>query len=370
MKKERVIAHISPDEFEKSSSFIQANIRGLEGIVVPYFGGYMPRFSEGNEELKLGLIDRFIFKIKGDIHGLSRSEFALYKSLKRHRVDLIFAEYGPTASAVYRVANALKIPLLVHFHGYDVYHQPTVSKHKAHYQQIIAHGAKAIAVSKEMRETLISWGFPAQDVVYSPCGCHTQFLELPLPSERKGFVAVGRMVDKKGPLFTIQAFHRAIQDGLSETLTFIGDGPLMPVCRQYVEDNQLQKNILFLGHQSHDIVLQCMLKAKVFLQHSVTSHEGDREGTPVSIVEAMAVGMPVVSTRHAGIQDVVRHGVDGFLVSEGDVSSMADFIVQLANDPAGCERMGSEGRSAVRAHYTDKIHLQTINDFILNNWNG
>ncbi|MBM3427226.1 MAG: glycosyltransferase [Bacteroidetes bacterium] len=370
MKKELNIAHISPDEFEKSSSFIQANIMGLEGNVFPYFGGYMPRYFGKHEELSLGLLDRIVFKVKGNIRGLSRNEYALYKSLKENEVDLIFAEYGPTASAVYRVAKALKIPLLVHFHGYDVYHQPTVSKQKKHYQKIIAQGATAIAVSKEMRQTLISWGFDADDVVYSPCGCHTKFLELSLPSERNGFVAVGRMVDKKAPLLTIQAFHRALKEGLKDTLTFIGDGPLMPVCKQYVDENELQKNVVFLGYQSHEVVLQAMLQAKVFLQHSVTSQEGDREGTPVSIVEAMAVGMPVISTVHAGIQDVVRHGVDGFLVSEGDVESMADFILRLAKDAAGCERMGKEGRAVVRSHYTDKIHLQTINDFILKRNNG
>ncbi len=363
MKKLR-IAHISQDVFEKSSSFIQANIEGLDGTVVPFYGGYLPNKMGSGIDLKINFFEKVIFRFQQNILGLNRSEYALYKSIKQERIDVVFTEYGPAACAIVKVIERLQIPLLIHFHGYDVYHQPTVNKHKGTYSKLISIATGVIAVSKEMRQELIHWGFPAEKVVYSPCGCHSRFVELPLQSSRSGFLAVGRMVEKKGPLYTIKAFEKALKKGLDDHLTFIGDGPLLEECMQYVRQNGLERYIHFLGHQSHDFVLERMLNARIFLQHSVTSSEGDKEGTPVSVVEAMAVEMPVISTAHAGIQDVVGQGVSGFLVAEKDIDGMADYILKLAKDDALCVKMGSEGRIAVKGNYTDKTHLKTINDFI------
>jgi glycosyltransferase involved in cell wall biosynthesis len=358
------IAHISPDIFEKSSSFIQANILGLDGTVVPFYGGYFPTKWGNNFPLELSIWEKFVFKFKNQIGGLNRAEYSFYKALKRERIDLIFTEYGPTACAIMRTIEKYKAPLLVHFHGYDVYHLPTVRKHKANYEKLISLQANAIAVSKEMKQELISWGFPSERVIYSPCGCHSRFVELQVPKERSGFIAVGRMVEKKGPLYTIKAFEMALKNGLKDNLTFIGDGPLMDTCKEYVVENKLGDYIHFLGHQSHDFVLERMLNAKVFLQHSVTSSEGDKEGTPVSVVEAMAVCMPVISTYHAGIQDVVAHGENGFLVREKDIAEMSKYILALAEDEEKCREMGNSGRTSVQKNFTDKAHLAAINDFI------
>ena len=358
------IAHISPDTFEKSSSFIQANIQGLEGIVVPFYGGALPNRSGNGDLLGLNVFERAIYKFRNQVLGLNRSEYAFYKAIRENRIDIVFTEYGPTACAIARVIERLKIPLIIHFHGYDVYHQPTLNKYKGTYSKLSSIATGVIAVSKEMRQELIHWGFPAEKVVYSPCGCHSRFVELPLPSSRSGFLAVGRMVEKKGPLYTIEAFEKALKKGLDDHLTFIGDGPLLEECMQYVRQNGLERYIHFLGHQAHDFVLERMLNARIFLQHSVTSSEGDKEGTPVSVVEAMAVEMPVISTVHAGIQDVVGQGVSGFLVAEKDIDGMADYILKLAKDDALCAKMGHEGRIAVKGNYTDKSHLKTINDFI------
>lgn len=358
------IAHISPDVYERSSSFIQANISGLLGTVIPFYGGYFPTGYGQNSMIQLDLWDKIKFKILGKINGLNRAEYALYKVLKQQKIDLVFTEYGPSACAMIHVLRQLSIPVVIHFHGYDVYHQPTVTKHKSNYDKLIGMGAHAIAVSKEMRQELIHWGFPEHRVIYSPCGCHARFVQLPVQSHRQGFIAVGRMVEKKGPLFTIQAFEYALKKGMQDQLTFIGDGPLLASCQEYVQRNGLSEHIHFLGHQSHDFVLESMLKSRIFLQHSVTSSEGDKEGTPVSIAEAMAVEMPVISTFHAGIQDVVTSGENGYLVHEKDIAGMGDFILELSNNQERCMEMGKTGRITVENHYTDILHLKSINQFI------
>ena len=95
-----------------------------------------------------------------------------------------------------------------------------------------------------------------------------------------------------------------------------------------------------------------MLQARAFVQHSMTAPGGDSEGTPVAILEASAAGLPVVSTRHAGIPDVVVEGTTGFLVDEGDTDGMARHLVALADDPGLADELGRNAAQHVRQHFT------------------
>ncbi|MFM8421765.1 MAG: glycosyltransferase, partial [Verrucomicrobiota bacterium] len=88
---------------------------------------------------------------------------------------------------------------------------------------------------------------------------------------------------------------------------------------------------------------------------------GDMEGTPVAIIEAQSAGLPVVSTRHSGILDIVVHNETGFLVDEGDVAAMAEHMCTLLDDPELAKRMGAAGKKRIREHFTMEHHIQTIN---------
>jgi glycosyltransferase involved in cell wall biosynthesis len=95
-----------------------------------------------------------------------------------------------------------------------------------------------------------------------------------------------------------------------------------------------------------------MQQARAFVQHSITTHDGDSEGTPVAILEAGASGLPVVSTRHAGIQDAVIHEKTGLLVAEGDIHAMAEHMTRLAKDPQLAADLGKAGRDWVSSEYS------------------
>jgi glycosyltransferase involved in cell wall biosynthesis len=103
-----------------------------------------------------------------------------------------------------------------------------------------------------------------------------------------------------------------------------------------------------------------MQRARAFVQHSVTAPDGDSEGTPVAIIEAQMSGLPVVSTRHAGIPDVVIDGETGFLVNEGDVAGMGRMMARLASQPALAARLGESARRRALAGYTLSRHLEQL----------
>ncbi len=95
-----------------------------------------------------------------------------------------------------------------------------------------------------------------------------------------------------------------------------------------------------------------MRQVRAFVQHSMTAISGDSEGTPVGILEAGGAGLPVISTYHAGIPDVVEDGITGYLVNEGDIELMADRMIAVAQDSALAARMGVAAQAKVLSNYT------------------
>jgi glycosyltransferase involved in cell wall biosynthesis len=140
----------------------------------------------------------------------------------------------------------------------------------------------------------------------------------------------------------------------------IGEGPLLKQCQDLAATLGVSDAITFLGGQDHSIVQGEMKSARCFVQHSILAPSGDCEGTPVSILEAGAAGLPVVSTRHAGIPDVVVEGKTGFLVDEEDEVGMADHMIDLARHPDLAARMGKAAREHVRENFSMDRSLDNL----------
>jgi len=166
-------------------------------------------------------------------------------------------------------------------------------------------------------------------------------------------IAVGRMVAKKAPILLLDAFRRAAERVPELRLDYLGAGALLGTVRQYVAAMDLQHRVRLHGAVSSDTVCQLMRDADIFLQHSMTDPEtGDQEGLPVAILEAMAQGLPVIATRHAGIPEAVEADQSGYLVDEGDTKAMAAFIMQLAGDAGGRAALGHRGWERCAQLYT------------------
>jgi glycosyltransferase involved in cell wall biosynthesis len=166
------------------------------------------------------------------------------------------------------------------------------------------------------------------------------------------FLSVGRFTAKKAPDLTLRAFARVRQKVPGAQLRMVGFGPLLEPCRKLAGELGLDGAVTFLGACPPPVIQGEMRRARCFVQHSIVAPDGDSEGTPVSILEAGASGLPVVSTRHAGIPDVVLDGVTGLLVEEGDVEGMACALVRLALDPDLAARLGQAARQRIAEHFS------------------
>ena len=132
----------------------------------------------------------------------------------------------------------------------------------------------------------------------------------------------------------------------------IGDGPLWEGCRELAGSLGVREAIEFSGPLPHKALQSEMHQARCFVQHSIEAASGDCEGLPVGILEAGACGLPVISTRHAGIPDVVIEGETGFLVDEGDVEGMAHHMLRIAQDPSLAAKLGQAARRRIESQFS------------------
>jgi glycosyltransferase involved in cell wall biosynthesis len=159
----------------------------------------------------------------------------------------------------------------------------------------------------------------------------------------------------------LQALHLARQSTPALHLDLIGDGELRADVERTIVDLGLTNHVTLHGAQPHAFVLEAFQRADLFVQHSLTDPEtGDEEGLPVAILEAMAAGLPVVSTRHAGIPDAVQHESNGLLVPEGDVTGMAQAITTLALDETKRQAMGQTGHRRALDHFSAQQEITAL----------
>jgi colanic acid/amylovoran biosynthesis glycosyltransferase len=253
------------------------------------------------------------------------------------------AEYGPVGVQFASVCRAAKVPLFVHFHGYDGSLLLRDSVVVRNYGRLFRLASGIIAPSRFLAKNLLAIGCPPDKLHVIPYGIDPTRLTITRRDPQR-ILAVGRLVDKKAPHLTIRAFGQIASDYPKAQLDMLGDGPLAETCSSLITDLGLEGRVRMHGAQPHSHVVQLMGEASIFVQHSVTAANGDTEGLPVAILEAMASALPVVATRHSGIPEAVVDGTTGLLVEEHDVDAMASALSQLLADPELGEHMGLAGR--------------------------
>lgn len=367
MQKKLNIAIFSPFE-SATETFIKAH-KSLPFNVKYFYGGFVPAFLEGQGSIKKGA--HFKKAMKKIFNGkFDFSESQLIKYLKRNKIDCVLAEYGPTGVASLNVLKFLRIPLIVHFHGYDASQTDIINQYRKGYSRMFDYASKIIAVSNVMKESLINIGCPANKILVNPCGPQTISLNKASNYKTKSFISVGRFVDKKAPYYSILAFKIANKEHPGSTLTMIGDGPLLNACKNLSRYLNIGDKVIFTGSLGHEEVFDQMSKSFAFVQHSIVAENGDSEGTPVAILEAQAIGLPVISTRHAGIPEVVIDGKTGLLCAEHDIEAMSRNMVDLLNDPQYASQLGKNGKDHVRENFSLEKHLEILKETIITSVNS
>jgi len=372
----RVVCLLARHKFLSSETFIQAHLgrlparvhlihgppvveRPVEGVPG---GNWFPTRTKDDLPLRSPL-ERVADVLLREFHVESTRlrDRAFRRFLRREKVDAVLAEYGPNGVNILEACEREGCPVVVHFHGFDAYTDALLKTYREGYARLFASAAAIVAVSHDMERQLLDLGAPRARLFYNPCGVDTSLFRGADPAKAPPlFLSVGRFVEKKAPQLTLLAFREVLRACPEARLVMIGDGELREGCQQMAGPLGIAHAASFPGTRSQAEVAAGMRAARGFVQHSMRTSSGNSEGTPVTILEAGAAGLPVVATRHAGIRDVVRDGETGLLVEEGDVEAMAAHMLALARDPELAATLGGRAREHVVANFSMQKSITTL----------
>jgi glycosyltransferase involved in cell wall biosynthesis len=357
-----------PNRNNYSETFIHNHLTHLKPEIT-LSGGWRPYLTKENESIitiPAGELIRIgIKRIFSGLYPYFYTYF-LTKYLQKEKPDVLLAEYGIVGVAVMEACQKTNTRLVVHFHGFDASHRPTIEQYRKQYKRLFEIADTIVVVSNDMAAQLIAMGAPESKVINNPYGVETQKFYGAKPQEAEEIVlAVGRFTGKKAPHLTLKAFDKVLEKHPDAQLVMIGGGELLASSQKLVEELKMKHAVQILGIKSPAEVAEWQRKARVFVQHSIVNPEnGDSEGTPNTVLEASAAGLPIVSTRHAGIKEAVTHGETGYLVDEGDYLQMAVRLCELLEKPALAQTMGEKARLKMKNEYEMETRIRKLKEIL------
>lgn len=328
------------------------------------WGNGVPVLSLRSNPTKVQGLSLLLQRAGFDFTRLSSSgSVKILTEIKKQNIDHILCHYGTFAVQNSDLLQEAGQPLFVHFHGYDVFFDlcqadaPGKPVHPQNYLEELKqlkNKAVFIAGSEFMKSKLVAAGFSGNNI-------QVKYYGVPIPDFQKvhqktediQILHLGRLVDFKSPDRTIKAFEIACSRGLKANLVMVGNGPLKVTCELLRLRSPYKDSITILDPISPEQAQRMYLESDIYTQHNLTgeiTHQA--EGFGVSIIEAMAIGLPFVGTRSGGIVESVVENVTGVLNDPEDVEAQAESFLELAGNPELRQKMGEAGRKRVAEHFS------------------
>jgi len=303
--------------------------------------------------------------------SISFAHRILIREINKSGINRVLCQYGEFATNFMSVWNEVNVPLYIHFHGYDATFDLRYSdkpekkyftdEYLANLLELAKHSTM-IANSEFTKLLLTKAGIP-------PNRIFVKYLGVPVSticgknytSKKVKILHLGRLVDFKSPDRTIKAFEIAREKGLNGQLIVAGDGPLRTCCELLKARSKYRDSIRILGAVTADHAKKLISDSDIFTQHNIMGEiTRQSECFGVSVIEAMAEGLPVVCTRSGGINETVIDGKTGILVDPGDIEGQADAIYKLSVDPSLRQKLGTGGHKHVLDNFSIKQEAERL----------
>ncbi len=272
--------------------------------------------------------------------------------------DIIHCQFGVLGPEGVHIKQVLggTIKVVTSFRGYDA--TKVLHRDPHLYDELFESGDLFLPVSRSLKDRVVAHGCPEEKIEVLPSGIDCEAFQ-PFPKKSKKdnpvtVITIARLVEKKGIAYAVEAAARVLKSGRLLQYVIVGEGVLREELEQLIEKSGLQGHIQLVGRKNHEEVIRLLHKAHILIAPSITSQDGDQEGIPNVLKEAMVLGLPVISTLHGGIPELVEDGVSGFLVTERDVDAMTDRLAYLIDHPEVRDAMGHAGRAHVQKDYDSK----------------
>ncbi|NJL40023.1 MAG: colanic acid biosynthesis glycosyltransferase WcaL [Leptolyngbyaceae cyanobacterium SM1_4_3] len=281
--------------------------------------------------------------------------------------DAIHCHFGPSGfkGALLRELGVLQGKLITTFHGSDV---TTYLKEKGDraYDPLFQVGDLFLPISEHWKQQLLKLGCNKHKTVVHHMGIDCDKFSFAPRFLREGdrirLITICRLVEKKGVEYGIRAVAKLVNTHphLRPRLEYniAGDGPLKASLETLIQELEIGDTVKLLGWQQQQDLIELLDRSHILLAPSVTSSDGNQEGIPVALMEAMSRGLPVISSLHSGIPELIENGKSGFLIPERDVDGLAAKLDHLIHHPEIWSDLGKAGRTQVEQHF----NIKTLND--------
>ena len=268
--------------------------------------------------------------------GRSPWRRAVESTLTRIAPTVVHAHFGPAGCDLVAITRAAGIPLVTSLYGVDAAVLPYLPRWRESYTRLFRDGDLFLAEGPEMRKKIIAAGAPSDRTVIQPIAIDLEKYPRWAPADSSSVLFAGRFVEKKGLLDAIAAFDRARGLRPAARLTLVGDGPDEAGARGLIATLGLSGIVEFVGATPHADLIRRLAAASVLIHPSATATDGDSEGgAPTILLEAQAIGTPIVTTRHADIPHVVPEGPGVFLCEEHDIDALGNALVAALESGRG-----------------------------------
>lgn len=288
------------------------------------------------------------------------------RNSKTLKADVYIAHFGPAGvtAAKLRELGLLQGKIATVFHGIDISGREALAHFTPEYQKLFVRGDLMLPISNLWAGRLEKMGCPAEKISVSRMGVDMDRFSLrpvKAPAKTLEIISVARLTEKKGLHVAIEACRLLKARGVDFRYNILGIGPWETRLRTLIEQNQLDGMVFMPGFKPNHEVKVMLDKADLFLLPSVTGEDGDMEGIPVALMEAMAVGIPVISTVHSGIPELIDAGRSGWLVPEYDAAALADRLQAFASvEESELKPMLTLARKKVETEFNQKVIYQQL----------
>ena len=293
----------------------------------------------------------------------------LLRVLGETRARLLHIYFGQIAVHLLPLVRTWKSPSIVSFHGADVMVDMNKPAYREATLQMLDAATLILVRSESLRRVLVSLGCDPKKIEVQRTGIPLEefaFRERNIPeSGQWRFVQAGRLIEKKGLPVALRAFAVFVRKYPNATLTIAGEGPLLAELQNLARELDIEERVSFTGFISQDQLREVYYRSHIFLHPSQTGRDGNQEGIPNSMLEAMATGLPVFATEHGGIPEAIENGISGVLVPERDDEALACALINAAQNPAFLSQIAQSGAEAVRKNFDLRQQVQRLEDVYL-----
>jgi colanic acid/amylovoran biosynthesis glycosyltransferase len=289
--------------------------------------------------------------------------------LAAERCQLLHIYFGNNGLFWLPFLRKCPVPALVSFHGADVQVNVDSPAARGLLKDLFASCMLVLARSESLASALAGLGCPTDKLRIQRAGIPLEiFRPVARQPPKEGawrLLQACRLIEKKGLEWTFRAFSAFLKRYPTANLTVAGAGPLRSSLEKLAADLRIGGRIQFTGFVPQSELLTLYLNSHIFLHPREQTPNGDREGVPNSLLEAMATGLPCIATRHGGIPEAITHLESGILVPESDLASLADWLDRLAADDHLRDSLGRNAAQTIKGKFALTRQLEKLEEIYL-----